>query len=366
MSKGEFDVIVLGAGPAGAMATWHLAGSLRVLLIERERLPREKLCSGVLTPKAALGLERVIDLESVSLGTSSETWIGARGRGVLVRHDPPLRFVSRPAMDHALVKAAVGRGGVEVLEATRAKGVDPLTGRVTTADGRIFEAPVVIGADGANGVTRRVGRAYGPEGFGIEVRLVDPRPAGGRPSIVDFGLPLGYFWAFPKADGTVAVGGATALKRLPDLREHVAAFAKARLELDLPARIPGHRLPFGASRGVRGRLILAGDAAGLMDPAIAEGIPYALWSGEMAARAAFSHLTTGVPLEAYEGWVRGEWARFLGLQRGLSRIGAPAQTIFSRALIIPPVRRAIWHHFIERVPPGMIRGGRPLRETAGR
>ena len=253
----DADVIIIGSGPAGGMSACTLAGSMRVLLIERYKLPREKLCSGVVTPKTAVQLAGVIDLQSVLIGESHRFWMGLRGRGKEFEHDPPLLFASRPRMDLALVEAAAARGA-DVIEGAAVASVDPEAGTVTLRDGRRLAARVVIGADGAAGVARRaVDPAPAVRGFAMEVRIPDPRGAGDRPSIADFGVPHGFLWAYPKRDGTLAIGGGTAHRSMPELPDIVRAFARQRFGVSLPDRIPGHLIPFRPARRVkRGKVLL--------------------------------------------------------------------------------------------------------------
>ncbi len=335
------------------MAAYHLArAGTRVLVIDRAKLPREKLCSGGLTWKSAVQLAGIIDVESITIGKSRELWLGVHGRGTLGTYTPELRFVSRQRMDFALVSAAADQGA-DVLDGAKVQAVDPLAGSVTLADGRKLTARVVIGADGANGVARQAVDALpARRGFAVEVRLPDPRGDGERPSIIDFGLRQGYLWAFPKFDGTVAIGGGTGLRSLPTITDTVRAFALRELGMALPDRIPGHPLPHRMAKRVQyGMVLLLGDAAGLCDPMDGEGIGYALWSGRLAADTALRHLHDGQPLDTYEHLLRKEISSFMRGPRALSVFAIAVPATFFVLLHSEAMRQTIWSYLVARVPP---------------
>lgn len=351
MSRGGhvYDVIVIGAGPAGGMAAWQLGPHLRVLLLEKARLPREKLCSGVLSRKSVTQLP-CLDLLPALRGSVQQTWIGKRGRGTTHRHGSPLLFVSRARLDLALVEAAARRGA-NICDRCRVVRIDPAEGRVVLASGREIHARVIIGADGANGISvRALNDVLAPRGLAMEMHVPDgcrQREA----AAVDFCTPHGYAWAFPKADGSLAIGvGSLKPSPLIGLRQALEAFAR-RLSVALPTRcLPGHPMPAVPQRTlVAGRLLLAGDAAGLVDPLIGEGIPYALWSGRLAAQAAMEHLLAGAPLLAYRQAIR-QIERFLSPLRRMAQY-RPLLERLGPTLSLTGVRAALWRMVIERQPP---------------
>jgi geranylgeranyl reductase family protein len=368
----DADVLIVGAGPAGASAALELAGSARVVLVERRRLPREKLCSGVLTPKALCQVEGRIDVPII--GESWRTWVGRNAPTVEAPyyvqfpHVPPLLFTSRARFDLALVEAAAARGA-EVIDGAPVSAVDPLAGTVTLSDGRRLSARVIIGADGAPSVCRAAINS-GPfvRGFAVEARVADPRGSCDRPTIIDFGIPRGYLWAFPKADGTVAVGGGTMLPAMPDLLPTVRAFASRVLGATLPRSVPGHLIPYRVARRVQhGRLLLAGDAAGLVDPLLGEGIPYALWSGRIAARVALRHLYGGEPLGAYAVALRHEVGRFTRWLRLASHAVPVLPPLLERVGRNAVARQVLWQYLIGRTPePGIMSWHRPQEQAADR
>lgn len=343
----DVDVAIVGGGPAGGMAAWTLAGRCRVMLLERARLPREKLCSGVLTAKAVAQLEGAVDLDRALTGRSDRTFVACGPRGALLPHRLPLLFASRPRLDAALLEAAAGRGAA-VEDGQAVTAVDPDRGVVRIAGGAALTARVVIGADGATGVCALAAHGALPRAaLALEARVADPRPPADRVATLDAGLPGGYFWAFPKWDGTVAVGGGTLrVGRWPRLRAEVARWARERLGVALPPRLPGRPVPcFGVPTACRGRLLLAGDAAGLADPLLGEGIPYALWSGRLAAEHALACLQGRALLADYERVLRP-----LRAWQWPYRLAAPAGDGLRRALAHRAVLGPGWRWLVERVP----------------
>lgn len=347
MAHYDADVIVVGGGPAGGMAAWHLAPHCRVLLIERARLPRDKLCSGVLTAKSLELLGDALDPVPYRVGTAERVVITHRGRGRPLQLGRPLHFISRARMDAALV-AAAARRGADIRDGTAVAGVDPEQGAVRLAGGFTLRARVVIGADGASGVCARAGgRIPPPGGVAIEVRIPDPRGSGRRPALIEAALPGGYLWAFPKADGSVAVGAGTMVAAVGrDLRRRVAEWVARVLGVAVPARIPGHLLAFRPARSPeRGRLLLVGDAAGLMDPLLGEGIPYALWSGRLAGEHVLRRLAGEPRVDAFADGL----ATLLHWRRPYAVLGSRGDLV-RRLMALHSVAYVGWPWLVDRTP----------------
>lgn len=305
----EFDLIVIGAGPAGASAavTARRLG-LSVALVDKARFPRDKLCGGGITGRCALHLDRVFGSlpEALFLETRVVRLVaGARLLGE-VADAPPLRMTMRQGFDAALMARAVAAGAAD-FTGVRIAGMTLEAGWVALADGRALRGRVLIGADGVNSAVGRAlfGRAHDPAriGFGMEVEHRGPVAP-----VVELDLAAaewGYGWAFPKPHGvTLGVGGVAA--RNADMRGAMAGYLARHGVAADQVRMKGHFLPFGdflAEPG-RGAVLLAGDAAGLVDPITGEGIGWAVHSGALAAEAAAEVLRAGAPERALEMYRR--------------------------------------------------------------
>lgn len=303
------DLIVIGGGPAGATAARVAAlAGLRVVLIDKARFARDKLCGGGLSGRAQAYLGQYHgdlpgDLFHATHG------VELRHGGTLLGENtssPPFWMVMRRDFDTSLLRGAA-QAGAEVLEGQRGFAMDLGTRpAVTLADGRCLRAPVLIGADGVNSAVAKAlfGGRHDPMriGFALEVEA-PPRTGDAQDRLsIDLGAAhWGYGWAFPKPGSlTLGIGGIEG--RNPDLRAALAEYA-AREGVDLAAlKVKGHHLPFGVPRKVpgQGQVLLAGDAAGLVDPITGEGIAWALHSGALAAQAA---LTPAQALQRYRAAV---------------------------------------------------------------
>jgi geranylgeranyl reductase family protein len=286
----RFDAIVVGAGPAGSTTAYRLArAGARVCLLDRARFPRDKPCGGGLTLRAVRQLpfsvepvveERVATLE---LGLRyGKRWSGHAA-------EPLVLMTQRRRLDEFLAHRAA-EAGAEFRDDAKVTAVDP-AGAVTVAGERL-EADVVVGADGANGIASRalglVAPAYGVALEGnVAYSHVSRERFGGR-AVVELGVvPGGYAWVFPKGDHVnVGVGGweSEGPKLRARLKELCAAFEIDESEVH---QLRGHRLPMrGATRRPVGdRLLLVGDAAGIVDPLSGDGMYEAFVSGRLAAEA---------------------------------------------------------------------------------
>lgn len=293
-----WDLVVVGAGPAGtatALGALAVDPSLSVLLVDRADFPRDKACGDGIAPQ-------VLDLlESVGVSGLLDDRMPVRRlalrRGELaVARDMarPAWVVPRKIFDHRLVEAAQSAGAHLVRH--RVKTVEVQADCVQVDD---LAGAIVVGADGANSVVRR-GRV-GP--VALAIRGYAPTPVGraGRQEIV-FGLGRqpSYAWSFDRGDGLSNVGYGEQL--LPSRAHPTRAELLERLEELLPGANAGgtdwrgHHLPLSSWswRPRNGRVLLAGDAAGLINPMTGEGIYYAVASGLLAGRAAAQAIRAGV------------------------------------------------------------------------
>lgn len=306
-SSEPFDILVIGAGPAGSAAAFCAArAGLRVALVDKARFPRDKLCGGLFTGRSRAYYREVFGQEfetdrAVNL-SEIEFWYQDR-RLALLSDIPPVNLTMRRDLDATLLDHALAAGAVDFTGRAIATLDDA---GVSLRDGTRLEASVLIGADGVNSITARhlFGAPFDKEtiGFGLEIEATpEEQPPKDHPLRIDFAAATwGYGWSFPKQHSTtVGVGGLHAPN--PDMKAHFSAYLQS---LDLPddtRRFKGHYLPFGDFRKAPGRahILLAGDAAGLVDPITGEGIALAMKSGQLAAEAATAALRDGRPETAY-------------------------------------------------------------------
>jgi geranylgeranyl reductase family protein len=291
-----WDVLVVGGGPAGLSAARAAAsGGARVAVLERSAHPRYKVCGGGLLgwSLAAAGIE--VPARDVTR-TVRFTRRGRLGfsRGA---RTPLVSMVLRTEFDAALRDSATAAGAV-VLERRQVRSVrqDADAATAVLADGSTESARVIIGADGSAGVTaRHVGVRYDQVDLGLEQEWAVPehiqRRWRGR-LLLDWGpVPGSYGWVFPKGD-SLTVGVIAERGHADATRRYLADFVNG---LDLPTRLTfrirrdgGHltRCRAADSPLRRGRVLVAGDAAGLLEPWTREGISFALRSGTAAGTAA--------------------------------------------------------------------------------
>jgi geranylgeranyl reductase family protein len=292
-----WDVAVIGAGPAG-LAAAHAAASAgaRTIVLERAEHPRYKTCGGGLIG-TSLGLAGP-RIEVPARDRIDRITFTRDGRLPLTRHGgsrPILTMVRRDDFDHAWYSAVVALGAtVRQNTVVRAITQDDRTATVTLSDGTAIGARVVIGADGSAGITsRHVGVTFQQQDLGLEVELAaedrDRADWRGR-VLLDWGpYPGSYGWVFPK-DDELTVGVIMAKGHGGETKQYLRDFlSRLGLADRKVVRDSGHltRCRRLGSPLVKGRVMVVGDAAGLLEPWTREGISYALrsgtWAGQVAA-----------------------------------------------------------------------------------
>ena len=304
--KNSFDVLIVGAGPAGATAAFILANSgYRVGLIEKKRFPRFKLCGGLLSRKTIklledifktdlddLGADGVIHYQSDAYGVGDENGNLLRGKLGF-----PFHFVNRNRYDLQWLQKATAAGAAVFFE-ERAVSIDFAAGKISTQTGKHFWGRFIIAADGVfshiRSVLFRQGMINGRsrQDIAAALELFVPREAlSGRadyPNIYYGFTPWGYAWSFPGPQYQIL--GICALKR--KLRRPITFcfndFLKAQgVSAALFSKAKGFGLPYGNYLHKAGykNLLLIGDAAGFADPIFGEGLYYAHKSAQLACAA---------------------------------------------------------------------------------
>ncbi len=278
----SYDAIVVGAGPAGSSCAYRLAtAGASVLLLDRARFPRDKPCGGAVTARAMRELP--VDIDQVVERVVSRFELRMHHRRGFSRAAPsPLAYMTqRRRLDAYLVARAVA-AGAELRDGTTASEI-----RQNGVDDN--HARAVIGADGANGISRRGLATQRRNAVALEGNISDAGASLKRYAerlVLEFGtVPGGYGWIFPKGDHlNVGVGGWSA--EAPNLRKHLARLCDAHgVDRTALTDVRGHHLPF-RKRGstlASGRIALIGDAAGLADPLSGDGIYEAALSAKLAA-----------------------------------------------------------------------------------
>ena len=327
----ECRVAVVGAGPAGSATALHLArAGCEVLLIEKEALPRAKVCGGGLVrrgrrhlpPDVVLPVER--ECRRVTMG-----FLDGAFAHTVERAEPLVTLTLRADLDAALAKAAEASGarflpstGVEAIE-RRADSVE-----LSTTRGPIHAQFVVL----ATGATSPLVRAAGFTAPLATIPALEAEVFVDEPTLArfqdaarfDFGgvATGGYAWVFPKR-AQLSCGLLSMRRGRVSLRERLDRYlAEVGVRAVRHVDVRGYVIPVRPRAGglARDRVLLVGDAAGLVDPVTAEGISLALWSGRLAARALAEQSSPSGIERAYERSVRREIASELRLARLLATI----------------------------------------------
>lgn len=306
----RYDVIVVGAGPAGAIAAHDCAkAGLSTLLLEKYKLPRHKPCGGAVMYRGLHILQGQLPKRIVEQRIHGLRFVLPSGEKAEFTSDKLIGItVFRNRFDEFLARRAEDAGAVLVEEArVTSASTDDSSATVMTKDRREFEAKVVIGADGVNSIVakslglrpkrknlNRVGLGMESDFFVGEEGVM--KATGGNPSILEISPVEGrvsYGWVFPKREN-LAIGIAGAAAHMYPLRPAFEQFHKKmaqQLGIDLVPTKPWTYF-LGAdgisSQNVRMRALLIGDAAGFVDPMMGEGIAYAMKSGVYAAQVVSS------------------------------------------------------------------------------
>lgn len=338
----DSEVIIVGAGPAGATAAYYLAkAGHSVTLLERQSFPRDKVCGDFVGPIAIkelqdMGITQLPEFENANVIKTAAVFLD--GQELIHAAMPSLsglpqygRVIPRRTLD-AWVFEVARKAGATIIENALVTGfqIQKKNVKVTakTAEGtRSFSARLLIGADGTNSVIAhnlrgsappKASRVVGIRGYYKNVQ--------GPSSQADmhFASPSfpGYCWLFPTSETEANVGVGVLLETMPqskqpkelltELINQNEALKKRLVNAELKGNLETWPLNvYNASLPIVGdRVMLIGEAAGLVNPLNGEGIQYALLSGKWAAQTADSCLAKSdfsqTALSAYSKRVEGE------------------------------------------------------------
>jgi geranylgeranyl reductase family protein len=298
----NYDVIVVGSGPAGAVVSYELARQgIKVLIIEKSKLPRYKPCGGGITKKTLdelpIGIQSAIEVESKG-GIFS---FGGKQLFKINIQRTVAWLVMRDSFDYFLVQKAL-EAGASLMDSTRVLTVDQRDKDITISTNKgKYQSQILVGADGVNSIIARSLNLIHNRKTGVAIEAevsvpLEKLKEQGAYATFDFGaLPNGYGWIFPKKDH-LSIGVFHAKNgKLPSIRNYLHMFIESHHVLAKHEflNIRGHRIPLGDHHTGTlhtQRAILVGDAANLADPWLGEGIYYAVLSARIASKVIINSL----------------------------------------------------------------------------
>jgi geranylgeranyl reductase family protein len=357
-----WDVIVVGAGPAGCAAAYDLATTgLSVLLLDKNSFPRPKACAGGLTVKAVQALRysitpvvketvRCVLLAGSTSARPAVPPTGGNSSTIMLKSREPICVMTvRAEFDEFCLRTTMAAGA-------RFQRISSLRGIVRVGDtlhlltaGETYRARFLVGADGASGQVRSLCApgAWFSQGFALEVRTATPRQ--NMDLTFDFAsVRNGYAWIFPKKDHLNV--GVYSPSSAGDLTRHqLLTYVRDKVGTDALDQVTGQYLGLGAARfqneyvqpELRDRVLLVGDAGGFVDALTGEGIYGALVSGQAAARAILSETRgDGPAVPAFAGYLDGYRQTLRFSSRAAAAFYANPERGF-RVMRLPFLRRSL-------------------------
>ncbi len=300
--SGKYDVIIAGGGPAGSSAAYILAKKgFKVAIIDKAEFPRKKLCGGLITHKTMKTLEKIYECDEqciIDAGLieyeSADYSVYYRDKKIQDGASPvPFRFVNRETFDYFLLKKAAN-AGADIFTSEEIVHCNYKDAEIKTKSNKIFKGKYLLGTDGVNSTVRQFvpyNKKEWKENMASTIEITFDAKDYPRevkwPELYIGCLKAGYIWVFPAKD-KVVVGIGSLNRCTTNFKATFMDFLKSQGVED-PYSIPlqGFPLPYGnyIKDPCYGRTILAGDAAGLVEPLFGEGIFYALQTGRYAAEA---------------------------------------------------------------------------------
>lgn len=297
MNSNQFDVIIIGAGVAGSSAAFELANTgLKVLVLEKEKLPRYKTCGGGVVLRAVNLLPFEINPVVQTKISSAEVFDQENKIRFLIKRDEPvIYFVMRADLDNYILSKAREKGAA-VYDQSKVMGIITSDDGVEVkTDGQTFSSKYVIAADGATGISMTL---FKLNQHILRVPAIESEIIVDNKTLkkfkdnarFDFGfVPHGYGWVFPKMDH-LSIGIAFMKKVNQSIQRWFNKYLELlemNQEIIIGSQKHGYVIPLirGKTICCTGRILFAGDNLGFADPLTAEGISYAIETGQLAARA---------------------------------------------------------------------------------
>ncbi len=317
------QVVVLGGGPAGAMAAERLAAAgVRTIIVD-EKLAWEKPCGGGLTYKAYSKYPFLVENETPKKFVT-HTILNAPGAGgVKMKLTRPLVIYSRFDLNRMLLERAE-RAGAQV-EKTRVLGLDRKErGWSIRTRAGVMDADYCIVATGARNPLRNVGTEYTAQDTMYALGYYVPTDQAHID--IQFLKNLeGYIWVFPRC-GHLSVGICGKGESAQTLRARLEAYMREKCISTKDATFYAHMLPaldvpsWKTNRVAGDGWLAVGDAGGLVDPITGEGLYYAMRSGDLASRVVLDEsVAPGMKADAYRGVIEGEFMHDLAFASRIAR-----------------------------------------------
>jgi geranylgeranyl reductase family protein len=302
-----YDVVIVGGGPAGSTSGYILSkAGLKVIIVDKARFPRQKLCAGLLTQKTirlicslfgetidSLLKSEVINFES----NYFEVFFRNRCIAKVHHNNMPFYCVDRSVYDNFFLQKAKEEGA-EILEGETAVTTDYRKNEVVTLSGKTLRSKHIIGADGVYSRVRKevfferqnsdLWQRDLATAFEVFVEREKVRNADCYLKIFYGYVKWGYAWLFPNKDHVkIGLGGLNAKNGKSLLDSFRKFLSSLGLSNYSETRVQGHAVPYGnfLKNPVRESTLLVGDAAGFTDPLFGEGIYYAHKSAQLASLA---------------------------------------------------------------------------------
>ncbi len=342
--KSEYDAIIVGAGPAGSTCATLLAKKDRnVLLLEKSKFPRDKICGDGISGKSVAILNEIGLIEEINssdhVKVSGVVITSPKGTRVEIEvpideNLPPAYICRRYIFDNILFEKARSFSNVDVLQGFEVTDIIKedsyvvgVRGLDSNGEERVFKGKIVVGADGALSVLRQ--KLSNINGIDkrhtiIAIRAYYKNVVGTKNKyefhIIKTLMP-GYFWIFPLENNLSNVGLAIEMKDKEnknlnlkevffDIVNNNPMFKERFRNAELLDDIKGWTLPLGSktTKSYGNGFLLIGDAAALIDPLTGEGIGNAMWSAQLAAKTIDRALEIGnfseETLRTYEEYLK--------------------------------------------------------------